>query len=109
MEGKLNCDELEFHPSEFIPIEQQLCGYFELRYKSELKRAASKAGKLLKQGLSFSAEVWNEHIQQEMINVSNYFGDYTIARNFLRYISGEDFKCVKIPMKDRSPSLNYLF
>lgn len=106
MDGRLDCDQLEFTPSHSATVEQQLCGYFEMRYKQELKRAGQKVKELMNQGLSFSSEIWNERVQQDMVNVGVYYGDYLLCRNFLRYLEGENFFTIRTPLRERGESLN---
>lgn len=106
--GKLDCSKLEFLPQNETSVERQLCGFFEMRYKTELQRAFLKGVGLVKKGLDFGSDIWNEHVQQELVNAGVYYGDYLICRNFLRAIEGEDLKCVSTSLGKRSPQLNYL-
>jgi hypothetical protein len=55
--------------------------------------------------LDLKTDIWNDHVQVNLVNASKYYINYIIVKNFYDFINGSQIHTVKATLKERSQEL----
>lgn len=83
--GELQLEQYEFSTKDKLSLDQELVLLYEMRFKNEIARAATK----LQEGITDFTTTWNENVLTLMVNSTVYFCEYWAVKNFYEVATGK--------------------
>jgi len=89
--GKINLDSLEFdlNTGKVLSKDQEFIMFFEMRFKTSLKKVMNKMDKLVKEKKVSETVAWNEHCLTDLVDASTFFCEYYMLRRLYGSLHGE--------------------